>query len=111
MDDAWIAVDGKVYDITEHLVNHDGWGNAGALGVLRVLVRGRTSWARCGSTHCSTRRAFGVPPRARAGVTTPLSILAHAGTECSAEFHAIHRTIPVAYKQLAAFFIGPLADY
>jgi nitrate reductase (NAD(P)H) len=24
-DDGWIAVDGKVYDITEHLVNHPGW--------------------------------------------------------------------------------------
>lgn len=24
-DDGWIAVDGKVYDITEHLVSHPGW--------------------------------------------------------------------------------------
>jgi cytochrome b involved in lipid metabolism len=24
-DDGWIAVDSKVYDITEHLVNHPGW--------------------------------------------------------------------------------------
>jgi nitrate reductase (NAD(P)H) len=24
-DDGWIAVDGKVYDITEHVANHPGW--------------------------------------------------------------------------------------
>eukprot|EP00197_Chlamydomonas_leiostraca_P011155 CAMPEP_0202861292 /NCGR_PEP_ID=MMETSP1391-20130828/2744_1 /ASSEMBLY_ACC=CAM_ASM_000867 /TAXON_ID=1034604 /ORGANISM="Chlamydomonas leiostraca, Strain SAG 11-49" /LENGTH=173 /DNA_ID=CAMNT_0049540659 /DNA_START=1641 /DNA_END=2162 /DNA_ORIENTATION=+ len=72
VDDAWIAVDGKVYDITEHLVNHEGWGTA--------------------------------------GVTTPLSILAHAGTECSVEFHSIHRAYPVAYKQLRAYYIGDVAD-
>lgn len=70
VDDAWIVVDGRVYDITEHLLHHPGWGNA--------------------------------------GVSTPLSILAHAGRECSAEFHDIHRPYPLAYKQLPAFYIGPL---
>ncbi|KAG2496930.1 hypothetical protein HYH03_004936 [Edaphochlamys debaryana] len=71
-DDAWIAVDGRVYDITEHLLHHPGWKDAGS-------------------------------------ITTPLSILAHAGTECSEEFREIHRPYPVAWRQLAAFYIGDLA--
>ncbi|GAX83959.1 hypothetical protein CEUSTIGMA_g11383.t1 [Chlamydomonas eustigma] len=70
-DDAWIAVDGKVYDITEHIVDHPGWDSGCA-------------------------------------VSTVLSILAHAGSECSAEFHDIHRSYPIAYKQLAAYYIGQL---
>ena len=45
-----------------------------------------------------------------AGVTTVLSILAHAGTDCSEEFEAIHRPWPAAWRQLAVFDIGPLAD-
>jgi cytochrome b involved in lipid metabolism len=73
VDDAWIAVDGSVYDITDHLLHHDGWSSA-------------------------------------TSITTPLSILAHAGMECSAEFHQLHRTIPVAYKQLAAFYVGELQN-
>lgn len=68
--DAWIAVGGRVYDITEHLASHPGWEGA--------------------------------------GVTTVLSILAHAGSECTAEFEEIHRPWPVAWRQLAAFDIGPL---
>ena len=59
----------EVYDITEHLISHEGWNNG--------------------------------------AISTPLSILAHAGTDCSSEFHAIHRTIPLAYKQLPAYYIGP----
>jgi hypothetical protein len=43
-----------------------------------------------------------------AGVSTVLSILAHLGTDCSAEFEEIHRPYPVAWRQLAAFDIGPL---
>ena len=53
MDDLWIVVDGRVYDITEHLVNHEGWETA--------------------------------------AVSTPLSILAHGGIDCSREFHDLHR--------------------
>lgn len=49
-------------------------------------------------------------PGCAAGVTTPLSILAHAGQECSQEFHAIHRVYPIAYKQLKAFYIGDLLE-
>jgi cytochrome b involved in lipid metabolism len=45
-DDAWVAVDGRVYDITEHLVTHPGWHD-------------------------------------NAAISTVLSILAHAGTDCS----------------------------
>jgi cytochrome b involved in lipid metabolism len=43
-----------------------------------------------------------------AGVTTVLSIIAHLGTDCSEEFAEIHRPWPVAWRQLAAFDIGPL---
>ncbi len=71
-DDAWIAVDGKVYDITEHLVNHHGWHD-------------------------------------NAAISTVLSILAHAGTDCSEEFREIHRPYPVAWRQLKAYYIGDLA--
>lgn len=42
--------------------------------------------------------------------TTPLSILAHAGQDCTEEFHRIHRVYPVAYKQLPAFLIGKVAS-
>lgn len=71
-DDAWIAVAGKVYDITEHIVDHPGWDSG-------------------------------------CGISTILSILAHAGTECTAEFNEIHRPYPVAFKQLRAYYIGDLA--
>jgi cytochrome b involved in lipid metabolism len=70
-DDAWIAVDGRVYDITEHLVNHPGWDSG-----------------------CQ--------------VSTVLSILAHIGTDCSKEFHDIHRPYPDSWRQLAAYYIGEL---
>ncbi|PNW83011.1 hypothetical protein CHLRE_06g303050v5 [Chlamydomonas reinhardtii] len=70
-DDAWIAVDGRVYDITEHLVNHPGWHD-------------------------------------NAAISTVLSILAHAGSDCSQEFREIHRPYPVAWRQLAAYYIGDL---
>lgn len=43
-----------------------------------------------------------------AGITTVLSIIAHLGTDCSAEFEEIHRPWPVAWRQLAAYDIGPL---
>lgn len=69
--DCWIAVDGKVYDITEHVANHPGWHTA--------------------------------------GISTPLSILAHSGTDCSEEFRDIHRPYPQAWRQLQAFYIGELA--
>ncbi|GLI62006.1 hypothetical protein VaNZ11_004580 [Volvox africanus] len=71
-DDAWIVVDGKVYDITEHLLNHPGWEDSSA-------------------------------------ISTVLSILAHAGTDCSQEFREIHRPYPVAWRQLQAYYIGDLA--
>ncbi|GLC36982.1 hypothetical protein PLESTB_000171600 [Pleodorina starrii] len=42
-DDAWIAVDGKVYDITEHLVNHPGWEDSSAIStVLSILAHSGT---------------------------------------------------------------------
>ncbi len=59
------------------------------------------------STHARPR-----PPRLchpspqGGGVSTLLSILAHAGCECSSEFHDIHRSIPIAYRQLRAYYIG-----
>jgi predicted heme/steroid binding protein len=71
VDDCWIAVDGSVYDITEHVAHHPSWQHG--------------------------------------GISTILSILAHAGSECSAEFHEIHRPYPVAHRQLRAFYIGDLA--
>lgn len=70
-DDGWVAVDGKVYDITEHITSHPGWDSG-----------------------CR--------------VTEVLSIIAHLGCDCSAEFHEIHRAYPVSYKQLAAYYIGDL---
>jgi cytochrome b involved in lipid metabolism len=36
-DDAWIAVNGKVYDITEHIITHPGWHSAGISTVLSIL--------------------------------------------------------------------------
>lgn len=70
-DDGWIAIDGRVYDITEHIATHPGW-----------------------SSGCR--------------VTEVLSIIAHLGVDCSTEFHEIHRAYPIAYKQLAAYYIGEL---
>jgi cytochrome b involved in lipid metabolism len=71
-DDGWIAVSGRVYDITEHVVAHKGW-----------------------DTGC--------------GMTEVLSILAHLGTDCTAEFGQIHACYPAASAQLRAYDIGPLA--
>jgi cytochrome b involved in lipid metabolism len=71
-DDAWIAVAGRVYDITEHVACHPGWDSG-------------------------------------CGISTVLSILAAAGTDCTAEFDAIHAPYPEARRQLAAFYIGDLA--
>lgn len=70
-EDCWIAVDGKVYDITGHLRNHPGWED-------------------------------------NAAITTVLSILAHAGSDCSEEFREIHRPYPIAWRQLQAYYIGEL---
>ena len=42
-------------------------------------------------------------------MSTILSILAHTGSECTQEFIDIHRSYPVAFKQLRAFYIGELA--
>lgn len=67
-DDAWIVVHGKVYDITDHILNHPGWHNA--------------------------------------AITTVLSILAHIGSDCTEEFVDIHRSYPIAWNQLKAFYIG-----
>lgn len=71
-EDAWIAVGGKVYDITDHILNHPGWDSA--------------------------------------AITTVLSILAHIGSDCTQEFIDIHRSYPVAWNQLNAYYIGQLAD-
>jgi hypothetical protein len=38
-DDGWIVVDGRVYDITEHVVNHRGWETGcGMTEVLSILA-------------------------------------------------------------------------
>lgn len=42
------------------------------------------------------------------GISTPLSILAHGGTDCTREFHAIHRSYPRALKELPMYFIGEI---
>ncbi|EIE24572.1 cytochrome b5 [Coccomyxa subellipsoidea C-169] len=40
-EDAWIVVNGKVYDITAHIMNHPGWecacGISTVLAIMRVL--------------------------------------------------------------------------
>ena len=41
-------------------------------------------------------------------VSTVLSILAHLGSECTAEFTDIHRPYPIAWRQLSAYYIGEL---
>lgn len=71
-DDGWIAVGGRVFDITEHVVRHKGW-----------------------DTGC--------------GMTEVLSILAHLGSDCTAEFDDIHQCYPSAFAQLKAYDIGALA--
>lgn len=71
-DDAWIAVGGSVYDITDHVLHHPGWHDRGQ-------------------------------------ATTVLSIMAHAGSECTEEFTEIHKYIPKAWAQLRAYYIGELA--
>jgi len=37
-DDAWIAVDGIVYNITPHLQNHPGWSSASISTVVAILA-------------------------------------------------------------------------
>lgn len=37
-DDGWIVVHGKVYDITDHILNHPGWHNAAITTVLSILA-------------------------------------------------------------------------
>eukprot|EP00798_Chlamydomonas_sp_ICE-L_P030520 gene30520-35548_t len=38
-DDGWIAVEGNVYDITQHIVDHDGWKDGGNMStVLSILA-------------------------------------------------------------------------
>lgn len=37
-DDGWIAVDGKVYDITEHLVNHPGWESGCQVSTVLSII-------------------------------------------------------------------------
>jgi hypothetical protein len=70
-DDGWIAVGGRVFDVTEHVVRHKGW-----------------------DTGC--------------GMTEVLSILAHLGSDCTAEFGDIHGCYPAAFAQLRAYDIGAL---
>ena len=36
--DAWIAVDGLVFDITPHLVNHPGWRTAGQVSTVMAIM-------------------------------------------------------------------------
>jgi hypothetical protein len=72
VDDCWVAVDGAVYDVTEHVAHHPGWEHG--------------------------------------GISTVISILAHAGSECGAEFRQIHAPYPQAARQLRAFYIGELGE-
>lgn len=56
VDDAWIAVNGSVYDITEHLMTHPGWG-AGAADstVLSILAH---SGSECTDEFTSIHRPY-----------------------------------------------------
>jgi predicted heme/steroid binding protein len=36
-DDAWVAVNGKVYDISEHIMTHPGWDSAAISTVLSIV--------------------------------------------------------------------------
>mmetsp|Transcript_34592 Transcript_34592/g.73870 ORF Transcript_34592/g.73870 Transcript_34592/m.73870 type:complete len:110 (-) Transcript_34592:86-415(-) len=70
-DDAWIVVHDKVYDLTPHLKNHEGWVNVGK-------------------------------------VSTLLALLSSMGQDCTDDFVEVHS--PTAWKMLAAFQIGTLAE-
>eukprot|EP00965_Chrysotila_dentata_P227151 6195818-Pleurochrysis_carterae.AAC.2 len=37
-EDAWIVVNDKVYDLTPHLLNHEGWVNVGKVSTLLALL-------------------------------------------------------------------------
>ncbi|KAL4426168.1 hypothetical protein ABPG77_007450 [Micractinium sp. CCAP 211/92] len=38
-DDAWVAVDGKVFDITHHVLTHPGWTSGCATSQLLAILR------------------------------------------------------------------------
>lgn len=38
VDDGWVAIAGRVYDVTEHLLNHPGWDGAGVSTVLSIVA-------------------------------------------------------------------------
>lgn len=59
-----------------------------------------------GNVYDITAHVFHHPGWQNAGISTPISILAHSGADCSKEFHEIHRMYPIANRQLEAFYIG-----
>lgn len=38
-DDAWVAVDGRVFDITHHVATHPGWTSGCATSQLLAILR------------------------------------------------------------------------
>lgn len=56
VDDAWIAVNGSVYDITEHLITHPGWGATAADStVLSILAH---SGSECSEEFTTIHRPY-----------------------------------------------------
>jgi len=37
-DDAWIVVNDQVYDMTAHVLNHEGWTSSGKISTLLAIL-------------------------------------------------------------------------
>lgn len=82
----------SLQEIKKHCSKHDCW----------IVVNGKV--------YDITSHIYSLHIAPNSQATTILSILAHAGSDCSSEFHQIHRHIPQAYRMLNHFYIGEFFD-